>query len=298
MRRGDLTDAQWRRLEPLLPPGKPWTGRPNEDHRRILNGILWIDRAGAPWRDLPERYGPVGLAPAPRVLPPGDRCAMVSSRFYRWRAAGIWERVLSALQAAADARGEVDWGLHFVDATVVRAHQQAAGARRHAGAIGGSRTQRKVRRWAAAEALGRSQGGFSTKVHLRAEGNGRPITVVLTSGERHEQVALAALLDHGAIRRPGRGRPRLRPRAVAGDKGYSSPTARARLRRHGIRPVIPSKSNERRQPGFDRDAYRERNRIERLINRLKQFRRIATRYEKRAINYLAMLHIGMIMLWL
>jgi transposase len=117
-----LTDAQWRRLEPLLPPGKPWTGRPNEDHRRILNGILWIDRTGAPWRDLPERYGPVGT---------------VSSRFYRWRAAGVWARVLSALQAEADARGEVDWGLHFVDATIVRAHQHAAGARRHAGAIGG-----------------------------------------------------------------------------------------------------------------------------------------------------------------
>jgi transposase len=148
------------------------------------------------------------------------------------------------------------------------------------------------------EALGRSQGGFSTKVHLRAEGGGKPITVVLTSGERHEQVALEALLDQGAIRRSGRGRPRLRPRRVAGDKGYSSPTARARLRRRGIRPVIPSKSNQRHQPGFNRDAYRARNQVERLINRLKQFRRIATRYEKRAANYLAMLHIGMIMLWL
>ena len=113
----------------------------------------------------------------------------------------------------------------------------------------------------------------------------------------NEQVALEALLDYGAIRRPGRGRPRLRPRAVVGDKGYSSPTARARLRRRGIRPVIPSKSNERNQPRFDRNAYRARNRVERLINRLKQFRRVATRYEKRAVNYLAMLHIGMILLW-
>ena len=148
------------------------------------------------------------------------------------------------------------------------------------------------------EALGRSQGGFSTKVHLRADGQGKPITAALTGGERHEQIALEALLDQGAIRRPGRGRPRLRPRAVAGDKGYSSPKARARLRRRGIRPVIPSKSNQRRQPRFDRVAYRARNRVERLINRLKQFRRIATRYEKRAANYLAMLHIGMIVLWL
>jgi transposase len=121
MRRGELTDEQWRRLQPLLPPEKPWTGRPNEDHRQILNGILWIQRTGAPWRDLPERYGPTGT---------------VSSRFYRWRAAGIWQRVLSGLQAEADQRGEVDWDLHFVDATIVRAHQHAAGARRD-GAIGG-----------------------------------------------------------------------------------------------------------------------------------------------------------------
>src|SRR3954449_10071130 len=80
-------------------------------------------------------------------------------------------------------------------------------------AIGGGEAQ-------AREALGRSQGGFSTKLHLRAEGNGRPITAVLTGGERHEQIALEALLDQGAIRRPGRGRPRLRLRCAAGDKGF------------------------------------------------------------------------------
>lgn len=148
------------------------------------------------------------------------------------------------------------------------------------------------------EALGRSQGGFSTKLHLRAEGNGRPITVVLTGGERQEQIALERLLDQGAIRRSGRGRPRLRPLKVAGDKAYSSPTARRRLRGRGITPVIPTKSNERRNPRFDRTAYRQRNRIERLINRLKQSRRIATRYEKRAVNYHAMLTIGMVLLCL
>jgi transposase len=151
---------------------------------------------------------------------------------------------------------------------------------------------------AQAEALGRSQGGFSTKLHLRAEGNDRPITAVLTGGERHEQIALEALLDQGASRRPRCGRPRLRPRRVAGDKGYSSPTARKRLRRRGIRPVIPTKSDQRRPPNFNRAAYRRRNAIERLINRLKQARRVATRYEKRAANYLAMVFIGFILLWL
>src|SRR4051794_9387816 len=121
MRRLDVTDAQWQRLEPLLPPEKPRTGRPNHDHRRVVSGMLWIHRTGAPWRDLPERYGPVGT---------------VSSRFYRWCRAGVWDRILCALQAEADARGEIDWDLHFVDATIVRAHQHAAGARR-TGAVGG-----------------------------------------------------------------------------------------------------------------------------------------------------------------
>ena len=83
-------------------------------------------RTGAPWADLPERYGAVGT---------------VSSRFYRWRAAGLWQRVLEALQARADAVGLLDWDLHFVDASVVRAHQHAAGARR-TGEKGGSRVRR------------------------------------------------------------------------------------------------------------------------------------------------------------
>jgi transposase len=106
------------------------------------------------------------------------------------------------------------------------------------------------------------------------------------------------VLDQGAVRRPGPGRPRLRPRAAAGDKGYSSPTARARMRRRHIRPVIPTRKDQPRQRNFDRAAYRLRNKVERLINRLKQARRIATRYEKRGDNYLAMVHIGMILLWL
>jgi transposase len=114
MHRGELTDAQWERLEPLLPPQKPSTGRPAKDHRLVVNGMLWILRTGAPWRDLPERYGP---------------WRTVASRFYRWQKAGILQRVLEALQQQADAAGELDWEVHFVDGTTVRAHQHAAGAK-------------------------------------------------------------------------------------------------------------------------------------------------------------------------
>jgi transposase len=145
VRRYELTDEQWQRLEPLLPPHKPETGRPNHDHRHILNGIMWILRTGAPWQDLPERYGPSGT---------------VSSRFYRWRKAGIWQRILEALQAEADRRGRVDWSLHFVDSTIVRAHQHAAGARKAGGEKGGPATRRSAARVAAS----RPRSTFGPKV--------------------------------------------------------------------------------------------------------------------------------------
>lgn len=106
------------------------------------------------------------------------------------------------------------------------------------------------------------------------------------------------LMEQGAVKRQGRGRPKHRPEQVVGDKAYSSSKIRQYLKRHGIRPTIAHRSNEKRTEPFDRAAYRERNRIERLINRLKQFRRVATRYEKRAENYLAMVLIASILLWL
>ena len=147
------------------------------------------------------------------------------------------------------------------------------------------------------EALGRSQGGFSTKIHLRCEGNGLPITFLLTVGERHEAVVFEQLMEQGAVKRPNGGRPRLRPKRVSGDKGYSSGPIRRYLRRRGIRVTIPRKSNERRRGKFDKAVYRQRNQVERCFNRLKQYRRIATRYEKKAENYLAMLTLASIMLW-
>ncbi len=128
METSELTDAQWERLRPLLPPQKPRAGRPANDHCTVLNGTLWILRTGSPWRALPGRYG---------------SWKTVSSRFYRWQRAGIWDRILAELQRRADAEGRLDWSLHFVDSTVVRAHQHAAGAK------GGTL---RPRRWGAAEA--------------------------------------------------------------------------------------------------------------------------------------------------
>ena len=266
MRRHDVSDTEWVRLEPLLPPRK--AGKPRKDDRLVINAILWKLATGAPWRDLPERYGP---------------WQSVYTRFRRWTQGGVWDRIFAAVQRQADAAGQIDWTVHFVDGTVIRAHQHAAGAQ------GGD---------PATEALGRSQGGFSTKGHLRAEGGGKPMTLVLTPGQQHEATVFERLLAQGAVQRPGRGRPRVRPERVAGDKGYSSRRSRQHCRRRGIRITIPRKINERRTGPFDRALYRLRHRVEHLIARCKQHRSLATRYDKRAASYRALWLIAMTMLWI
>ena len=107
MSRYDLTDFEWRVIAPLL-PNKP-RGVPRVDDRRVLNGIFWVLRSGAPWRDLPERYGP------------RTTCY---NRFVRWRKAGVWDRLMDAITAAYDG------DIQMIDSTSIRAHQQAATAKR------------------------------------------------------------------------------------------------------------------------------------------------------------------------
>jgi transposase len=124
------------------------------------------------------------------------------------------------------------------------------------------------------------------------------MTVVLTPGQRHEATAFEPLLERGAVRRPGRGRPRIRPRRVVGDKGYTGRVRRAYCRRRGIRYTIPRRRDERRTGPFDRAIYRLRHRVENLIARCKQYRSLATRYDKRAASYRALWVIAMILLWI
>lgn len=124
------------------------------------------------------------------------------------------------------------------------------------------------------------------------------MTLVLTPGQRHEATAFERLMEQGAVRRPGPGRPRVRPRRVAGDKGYTGRARRAYCRRRGIRHTIPRLSTERRTGPFDRAIYRLRHRVENLIARCKQYRSLATRYDKRGESYRALWVIAMTILWL
>ena len=133
------TDEQWAALAPLLPPQRPPTGRPNHDHRQVVEAMVWLARTGAPWRDLPTEYGP---------------WKTVASRFYRWRRDGVFDQVLAEVHRRADACGELDWLVHYVDGRVVRAHQHAAGAR-HVPAredLKRGSSTRQVRHWGAAAA--------------------------------------------------------------------------------------------------------------------------------------------------
>ncbi len=124
------------------------------------------------------------------------------------------------------------------------------------------------------------------------------MVVVLTPGQRHERTVAERLVRQGAIRRAGRGRPRWRPDRLSGDKGYSSDRFRTFLRRHGIRAIIPRKANEHRSGPFDRALYRLRHKVEVLINRAKQYRSLATRYDKRGESYRALWVIACLILWL
>lgn len=143
--------------------------------------------------------------------------------------------------------------------------------------------------------MGRSRGGFGTKLHLVTDGRGLPLGVDASPGQSHESRSFVDVMR--AVRLRG-AHGRIRPARLAGDKGYSYGWIRAWLRRHRVEPIIPQRANQVGRKGgcrvFDRRAYRRRNVIERCVGWLKECRRVATRFEKLALNYLAMVKLAMI----
>lgn len=146
-------------------------------------------------------------------------------------------------------------------------------------------------------ALGRSRGGFGSKFHLLVDGRGTPLEVGVTAGQVHESKQLEPVLTKVQVRQK-RGRPKSRPKRLAGDKGYSSRAIREFLDHRGIEAVIPHRDDEtaRHDPDveFDKATYRRRSIVEQTIGWLKECRRIGTRFEKLAINFMAMVRLAMI----
>ncbi|WP_428559744.1 MAG: IS5 family transposase [Solidesulfovibrio sp. DCME] len=188
----------------------------------------------------------------------------VHKRFIRWSKNGVWQMIFNTLAADADT----EWLM--IDSTIVRAHQHAAGAK------GGQQFQE----------FGRSKGGFSTKVHATTDSLGCPTKFILTGGNESDyNQALPLIEDQQAD-------------FVIADKGYDSQAIVDAIRSKGAEPVIPPRSLRKMPRDYDRHIYKERNAIERMFNKIKQFRRIATRYDKLAIAYLSFLHVAAIAVWL
>lgn len=159
------------------------------------------------------------------------------------------------------------------------------------------------------EALGRSRGGLTSKIHLAADSRCRPVSRVTTAGQRHDSLAFTAVMAGIRIARRGSGRPRTRPGRVLADKAYSSRAIRAHLRKRGIAATIPEPADQQkhrarrgakggRPPAFDAEAYKQRNVVERAINKLKGFRGVATRYDKRDFVFRGTIDVASIRIWL
>ncbi|OKI03456.1 transposase [Streptomyces sp. CB02923] len=157
--------------------------------------------------------------------------------------------------------------------------------------------------------MGRSRGGLTCKVHLLADDRARPLTWQITPGQQADSPMLAPVLEGLRIRRHGPGRPRSRPDRLRGDKAYSSRANRSYLRRRNIKTTIAEpadqQANRRRRgraggrpPGFDTTQYRQRNAVERCVSKWKQFRAVATRYDKRAYIFDGTLTATAIVIWL
>jgi transposase len=235
--RYELTNEEWTAIKPML-PNKP-RGVPRVNDRRVLNGMFWVLRSGAPWRDLPNNFGPYTTC---------------YNRFVRWRRAGVWAKIMSALAGAHDA------AVQMIDTSIVRVHQ-------HAACITRNRRQ----------SMGRSRGGLTSKIHALVDTNGLPVRLALTAGEAHDNRLAGKLLS------------RLKSGAD---------WIRALVRQHGAWANIPPMRNRTETLCFSPYLYRARNLVERFFNKIKHCRRVATRYDKLAANYLAFVQLASIRLWL
>lgn len=215
--------------------------------RNFIEAVCYICRSGCQWRLLPKEYG---------------SWRAIHKRFKSWSERGIWEKVFKNTQINPD----MEWVM--IDSTIVRAHACSAGL------------------FQEREALGRSKGGFSTKIHALTDALGNPLKFILTPGQQADITQANHLIKD------------VFDAACLADKGYVSKKLVFTLKIRNCTPVIPSRSNAKEPLEYDKILYQERNAIECFFGKIKHFRRIFSRYEKLARSYLSFLHIVGALIWI
>lgn len=250
--RYELRESEWEVIKEMLPKeASGRRGRPRKDNRTMINAMMWMARSGAPWRDLPERYG---------------AWESVYSRFKKWRDDGILDNVFRLLAVEADLQAQ------SLDSTIVRAHQHSAGAKK-----GGEKA-----------GIGRSRGGLSSKIHAVVDALAKPLYLLLSEGQESDSAYAINVLSHVTINGSN----------VLADRGYDADAIIDYIYEQGGEPTIPSKANRKFQRKCDWWLYKERHSVECFFQKLKQYRRIATRYDKLASSFMAFACIASIGIWL